>query len=178
MADFVDTARSESVPDPVNDASPGVTQLDVGTRARQAWMATLACAPEALLDQLWRQVEGKPAYGLLRKPEAGLVMVRARAGGSGAQFNLGEMTVTRCTVRVAGRDGAALSGTAYVAGRSLRKAQIAAIVDAMLQDPARHDAIRAAVIAPLQAERASVEQSRHERAASTKVEFFTMVRGE
>lgn len=141
-------------------------------------MATLACAPEALLDQLWRRVEGKPAYGLLRKPEAGLVMVRARAGGSGGQFNLGEMTVTRCTVRVAARDGAALSGTAYVAGRSLRKAQIAAIVDAMLQDPARHDAIHAAVIAPLQAERARTEQSLHARAASTKVEFFTMVRGE
>jgi alpha-D-ribose 1-methylphosphonate 5-triphosphate synthase subunit PhnG len=140
-------------------------------------METLACAPEALLDQLWRNVESKPAYGMLRKPESGLVMVRARAGATGEQFNLGEMTVTRCSVRVGGRDGASLSGTAYVAGRSLRKAQIAAIVDALLQDPARHDAIHAAVIAPLEAARTAARQQAQAKAATTRVEFFTMVRG-
>lgn len=146
--------------------------------ARRHWMETLACAPEALLDQLWRGVESKPAYGLLRRPEAGLVMVRARAGATGEQFNLGEMTVTRCSVRVSARDGTSLSGTAYVAGRSLRKAQIAAIVDAVLQDPARHDAIHAAVIAPLEAARTRARQQTQAKAATSRVEFFTMVRGE
>lgn len=151
---------------------------EISSSQRQRWMATLACAPESALDQLWRNVESKPAYGLLRKPEAGLVMVRARAGATGEQFNLGEMTVTRCSVRVTGASGKALSGTAYVAGRSLRKAQIAAIVDAMLQDPARHDAIHAAVIAPLEHARAAAQQRAQAQAAATRVEFFTMVRGE
>lgn len=151
---------------------------NIASTQRRKWMATLACAPETMLDQLWRDVEAKPAYGLLRRPEAGLVMVRARAGATGEPFNLGEMTVTRCSVRVTGASGKAFSGTAYVAGRSLRKAQIAAVVDAMLQDPARHDAIHAAVIAPLDRARTEEQQRAQAQAATTRVEFFTMVRGE
>ena len=58
-------------------------------------------------------------------------MVRGRAGGGGAPFNLGEMTATRCTVRTDG----GFVGHAYVAGRDERLAELAALVDALLQDP-------------------------------------------
>ncbi len=71
----------------------------------------------------------------MRGPEGGLVMVRGRAGGGGAPFNLGEMTVTRCTVRL----GSGLVGHAYVAGREPRRAELAALVDALMQDPERAD---------------------------------------
>ena len=68
----------------------------------------------------------------MRGPETGLVMVRGRAGGSGSPFNLGEMTVTRCTVQL----GSGTAGHAYIAGRDERQAELAAVADALLQDPA------------------------------------------
>ena len=66
-------------------------------------------------------------------------MARGRPGGDGAPFNLGEMTVTRCTVRL--EDGTV--GHAYVAGRDMRQAELAAVLDAVLQGPARRGAMMA-----------------------------------
>ena len=86
---------------------------------------------------------------MLRGPEAGLVMVRGRAGGGGSPFNLGEMTVTRCTVRTE----TGFVGHAYVAGRESRRAELAALVDALMQDPDRCAEIETAVIAPLRSRR-------------------------
>ena len=111
-----------------------------------------------------------PSYTVLRGPEVGLAMTRARAGGGGAPFNVGEMTVTRCTVRSAeGR-----VGHAYVAGRDLRQAELAAALDAALQNPARHDAIERAVIAPLAAAQENARAEVARKAAATRVQFFTM----
>ncbi len=81
-----------------------------------------------------------PDYTVLRGPESGLVMVRGRAGGGGAPFNLGEMTVTRCTVRTE----SGLVGHAYIAGRDERRAELAALADALMQDPDRTAALRCA----------------------------------
>lgn len=114
--------------------------------------------------------QGLPSYIRLRGPETGLVMVRGRAGGDGAPFNLGEMTVTRCAVRL--EDGTV--GHAYVAGRDARQAELAAVLDAALQDGRSRARWMAAVVAPLaeaQAERAARDQR---KAAATKVQFFTM----
>src|SRR5690606_793551 len=99
--------------------------------ARQRWMSVLAKARNEELDRAWAELADKPRWRSLRKPEAGMVMVRARAGGTGGRFNLGEMTVTRCAVQL---DGGA-TGHAYVAGRDGRKAELAALFDALLQDP-------------------------------------------
>jgi alpha-D-ribose 1-methylphosphonate 5-triphosphate synthase subunit PhnG len=133
---------------------------------RRAWMAVLARAgaPEiaALLPAL-------PAHETLRAPETGLVMVRGRAGGDGAPFNLGEMTVTRCAVRL----GDAI-GHAYVAGRDKRQAELAALADAALQDPARHATLMAALIAPLAARQQAAREAEARRAAATRVDFFTL----
>jgi alpha-D-ribose 1-methylphosphonate 5-triphosphate synthase subunit PhnG len=97
-------------------------------------------------------------------------MVRGRAGGDGAPFNLGEMTVTRCSVALA--DGTL--GHAYVAGRDARQAELAALLDACLQQPALHAALHAAVVQPLAATQAEARASVARKAAATKVEFFTM----
>lgn len=143
------------------------------TAARQGWMGLLARAPEAALMTLWDRVEERPAYDWLRPPETGGVMVRGRAGGTGAPFNLGEMTVTRCALALS--DGTV--GHAYVQGRSRAKAETAALIDALMQTEAA-DRIRARVLDPLAAQMTERAETRAARAAATKVEFFTLVRGE
>lgn len=141
-------------------------------RARQRWMGVLARASTAALERAWSALEAPPAYDFLRRPEIGMVMVRARAGGNGQRFNLGEMTVTRCTLRLP--EGAA--GTAYVAGRDARKAELAAAFDALLQDPARRPALLASVVEPLAAEQAAARDAAGAKAAASRVEFFTVAR--
>ena len=64
-------------------------------------MGTLARADGTLLKECVSALDGLPAHALVRGPEQGLVMVRGRTGAVGAPFNLGEMTVTRCSVRLA-----------------------------------------------------------------------------
>lgn len=134
-------------------------------------MSTLAKAPaQAVLDRVLGLTP--PPMETLRPPETGLVMVRGRAGGDGSPFNLGEMPVTRCVVRLQSGE----TGVGYVAGRDKRHAQAAALVDAMLQSPALHDQARTMVIAPLDSEAAERTQIAALKAAATKVDFFTMVR--
>jgi alpha-D-ribose 1-methylphosphonate 5-triphosphate synthase subunit PhnG len=138
--------------------------------ARKHWMSVLARAPvEALEAGLARQGP-LPAWIRLRGPETGLVMVRGRAGGSGSPFNLGEMTVTRCTVRLA----SGIAGHAYVAGRDERQAELAAVADALLQDPDLSDSLQKAVIGTLAEAQRERRQTRSEKAAATRVEFFSM----
>ena len=144
------------------------------TPDRQRWMAVLAKAEPAELARLWEALPDKPGWRRLRAPETGMVMVRGRAGGTGQPFNLGEMTVTRCAVQLA--DGTA--GYGYVGGTDRAHAELAAVVDAMMQEPARHDAVEEAVIAPLAAARAAARRETAAKTAATRVEFFTLVRGE
>lgn len=147
-----------------------------GDMTRQSWMSLLAKAPEGLLGQLWAASGIEVAHVWLRPPEIGAVMVRGRAGGTGALFNLGEMTVTRCALRLEGGPADGLVGHAYVAGRSREKARIAALCDALMQDEAQAAAVRDAVLAPLARAAADVRETLAAKAAATKVEFFTMAR--
>lgn len=137
-------------------------------------MSTLAQASTAELEAVWASLGAPPEYRVLRRPEVGLAMVRARAGGTGRRFNLGEMTVTRCAVALA--SGAV--GHAYVGGRRPRHAEMAAVLDALLQDPNRRADLKTAVIAPLAQAAAERRRAVAARSAPTRVEFFTLVRGE
>lgn len=149
---------------------PSVPQASVATvSARQRWMGVLAKADAALLLRYVADAPALPGHTVLRGPEAGLVMVRGRAGGGGAAFNVGEMSVTRCTVR----DAAGRIGHAYVAGRDTQKAELAARLDAALQGP-EVALWEDAVIAPLAAEIAGRTMRDAERAAATRVNFFTL----
>ncbi|MBD3764810.1 MAG: phosphonate C-P lyase system protein PhnG, partial [Rhodobacterales bacterium] len=138
---------------------------------RAAWMGLLARAHPARLADL--MPADLPPAQMLRPPEVGAVMVRGRVGATGAPFNLGEMTVTRCALRL----DCGTVGMAHVQGRDRDHARRAALVDALLQGP-RADEIRARVLAPLMAEETARRADRAARAAATRVEFFTMVRGE
>ncbi|MBT0782253.1 phosphonate C-P lyase system protein PhnG [Paracoccus sp. pheM1] len=137
---------------------------------RRDWISALAKAPPGRLAALLPDL---PAHEMLRAPEIGTVMVQGRIGGTGAPFNLGEMTVTRCSVRLA--EGAV--GHACVQGRDKAHAARAALADALMQTGAA-PRIEAQVLAPLRAEAAQARASRAARAAATRVEFFTMLRGE
>lgn len=137
---------------------------------RKGWMGLLAKARPAALAALWG--EAVP-HEVLRAPEVGAVMVQGRMGGTGAPFNLGEMTVTRCSLRLATGE----VGHATVQGRDKDHARRAALLDALLQGP-RGAEVRARVLEPLAQARAEAADNRAAKAAATRVEFFTLVRGE
>lgn len=136
---------------------------------RQKWMGLLARSAPARLAALLPEL---PAHDLLRGPEIGAVMVQGRVGGTGQPFNLGEMTVTRCSVRL----GDAV-GHAHVQGRDRSHAIRAAVMDALMQTE-QAASFEAKVLAPLKAEESAARALRAAKAAATKVEFFTLVRGE
>jgi alpha-D-ribose 1-methylphosphonate 5-triphosphate synthase subunit PhnG len=138
--------------------------------ARRHWMAVLARADSVTIAELLGTSDGIPEYQRLRGPDTGLVMVRGRAGGGGAAFNLGEMTVTRCTVRT----DTGFVGHAYVAGRDERQAEMAALADALLQDPARQPRLLATLIEPLAAAQQAGRDATAAKAAATRVQFFAM----
>lgn len=142
----------------------------IETIDRQRWMGVLARASAGQIAARLEHAPPLPAHGRLRGPETGLVMLRGRQGGDGDAFHLGEMTVTRCSVRL----GDGTLGHAYVAGRDQRQAELAALLDACLQQPALRPALLAAVIEPLAAMQAEAQAQTARKAAATKVEFFTM----
>ncbi|HEY9538468.1 MAG TPA: phosphonate C-P lyase system protein PhnG [Kiloniellaceae bacterium] len=152
---------------------------DSSNAARRRWLSVLAKAGLDELEAAWAGLGERLDYEWLRRPEIGMVMVRARAGGTGEQFNLGQMTVTRCALKLAGGDATpSCVGLGYVQGRSKRHAELAAVFDALLQDQGRRPALEQGVIAPLEAAHALRRDARSRKAASTKVNFFTLVRGE
>lgn len=142
------------------------------TATRQRWMAVLARATQGEIDALLQPAGPLPPHEVLKAPETGTVMVEGRAGGAGRRFNLGEATVTRCVVRL---DGGAM-GFSYALGRDARKARLAAIADAMLQKEAAAGPLRSGVAVLAERQRAARELASR-KAAATKVDFFTLVRG-
>jgi alpha-D-ribose 1-methylphosphonate 5-triphosphate synthase subunit PhnG len=69
-------------------------------------------------------------------------------------------------------------GFGYTLGRDRSKAELIALCDAMIQTDALANAVETKVLAPL---RAGIEADRQRQAAetaATKVDFYTLVRGE
>ena len=169
------------MPDDANVAEPQEPQdpqpgdpLSADTESRRRWMAVLARASLAELEAAYAALAPAPQFTVMRRPEPGLVMVRGRAGGTGGRFNLGEMSVTRCAVRLA--DG--VVGVAYVAGRNRRHAELAAVFDGFLQRGGAAAGPHAATIARLAAQQQAAREAARRKAGATKVNFFTLVRGE
>jgi len=115
-----------------------------------------------------------PAYQSLRDPENGLVMLRGRIGGDGAAFNLGEATVSRAAIRLASGEG----GFGYTLGRDREKAWMIALCDALVQSGAFASRVETEVIAPLRVAMLARRTRKAAETAATKVDFYTMVRGE
>ena len=139
---------------------------------RQRWMAVLARASAADLAPFESDLRDC-AYQLIRPAEIGMTLVRGRMGGTGAPFNLGEMSATRCVVRLA--DGS--TGYSYRAGRDKRQAELAALADAHLQG-SQQSRWLTELIEPLATAQARRAAQKAAETATTRVEFFTLLRGE
>lgn len=143
------------------------------TALRKAAMTVLAHSDAAAIAERLGAIQ-LPAHEALREPENGLVMVRGRIGGDGAPFNLGEATVSRAAVRLASGE----VGFGYTLGRELEKARMIALCDAMVQSRELADAVETNVLAPLRSAMLAGRERRSAEAAATRVDFYTMVRGE
>jgi alpha-D-ribose 1-methylphosphonate 5-triphosphate synthase subunit PhnG len=144
---------------------------DDGGEGRAAAMGVLARAEPAALAAAMASLGPLPDLEHLRPPQIGLVMARGRAGATGAAFNLGEVSATRCAVRLATGE----TGFACVLGRDKAHAERAAVCDALLRG-GRAAEVRDAVIGPLERAEAARRETRARKAAATKVEFFTLAR--
>lgn len=151
----------------------GMTGRDGKQAQRKAAMAVLAHSAAAEIAGHLADV-AVPAHENLREPENGLVMLRGRIGGDGAPFNLGEATVSRAAVRLASGE----VGFGYTLGRDARKAQMIALCDAMVQSADFSAEVEAKVIAPLRQGLIAQRNRKAEETAATRVDFYTMVRGE
>lgn len=137
-------------------------------------MAAFAQASGAVLRELAEAADLPLGAELLRGPETGLVTVRGRIGGGGVPFNTGEATVTRATVRLPSGQ----VGHAYALGRDKEKVRLAAILDATWCAEETRAAVEEKIVAPLARMAAEADAKRRAETAATKVDFFTMVRGE
>lgn len=162
--------ESGQSPDRASDA----VALTQGQKARQRRMSILAHAKPQDLYECWQSLALDPRCEMLRGPETGLLALRGRIGGGGAPFNFGEATVTRATVRL--ENGAI--GHAVALGRNQAKAKLAAIIDALCEDDTQAITIEEKVLTPLSAIADDADQQQFKEAMATKVNFFTMVRGE
>jgi alpha-D-ribose 1-methylphosphonate 5-triphosphate synthase subunit PhnG len=140
---------------------------------RKAAMAVLAHSEPAEIERRLETI-ALPAHEYLREPENGLVMVRGRVGGDGAPFNLGEATVSRAAVRLSTGE----IGFGYTLGRDGEKARMIALCDALVQSEQFAELVETEVIAPLRAAMSTKQNQRAAEAAATRVDFYTLVRGE
>lgn len=138
---------------------------------RRRWLGVLARTPRDTLEAAISALDPTPAWTRLRGPETGIIMVRGRIGGDGAPFNLGEMTVTRCSVALP----CGTVGHAYIAGRDHRRAELAALCDCLLQT-SLHARLYEALIEPEQRRQATARDEILRRSAATRVDFHTLVR--
>jgi alpha-D-ribose 1-methylphosphonate 5-triphosphate synthase subunit PhnG len=150
-----------------------VAEADGKQAQRRAAMAVLA---HSGADEIAGRLEAiaLPSYENLREPENGLVMVRGRTGGDGAPFNLGEATVSRAALRLSTGE----VGFGYALGRDRQKAQMIALCDALVQSREFAAAVEEQVLAPLRAAMIAARNRKAAETAATRVDFYTLVRGE
>lgn len=141
---------------------------------RQEAMIILARAPMETLRGAWEAWAAQPEAQALRGPESGMIMLRGRMGGGGSPFNLGETTVSRATVQLDSGE----VGFSCIHGRDLEKARLVALFDGLWQRKDDRDTVEVQLLAPLAANYDAEDRQTREEAAATKVNFFTMVRGE
>ena len=146
-----------------------------GVEDRQRALGALARMAPALMAERYAAIMAvAPPAQPVRGPEVGLVMLRGRTGGGGAAFNLGEASVVRATVRLASGE----VGHAIILGRETEKARMAAHLDAIWQRPEWRRRVEDEFVTPSLAAEAAQTNRRAEETEATRVDFFTLVRGE
>ena len=163
--------NSSTAPNPseANTAAAGAIPSE-----RVAWLGLLAQSPWSELDPLSREFVDGVRFEWLRAPQQGLTLVRARIGNTGDRFNLGEVTVTRCALRLVEPDAPQIAGVGYVLGRSAVQAERVAKLDAMLQWHLHHGEIAHSVLTPLAKARDARHRAELERTQTSRVQFFAV----
>ncbi len=141
---------------------------------RQRWMALLASASVKDLETEKGKLRSDIDWHFILKPEVGLLMVQSKADGSHPGFNLGEMSVTKCVIEVQDQ----YLGYAMVSGSNPMHAELAALFDGFLQHPEFRDDLKDNLIARLVQKQKERDRVLEQEAADTRVEFFTLKRGE
>jgi alpha-D-ribose 1-methylphosphonate 5-triphosphate synthase subunit PhnG len=148
-------------------------------KKRQQLLSVLSVSELSAIQSYWQALSISPRYSLLKAPEVGMTMVRAKTGGTGQAFNMGEMTVTRTVIRLndinAQND---VIGFGYTAGRNTQKSELIAVIDACFQLSEYAASITKLLLQPLQQLRQQQKNQQTAQVNATKVNFFTMVRGE
>ena len=144
------------------------------TSTRQRWMRVLAHSQPAALSARMNALALAPGYDLLRAPEIGLVQIQARMGGTGERFFAGDATLTRAAIRL----HSGTLGYGYVLGRDKAHAKRCAVIDALLQEPPHFQTLMETLISPLEADRAARLAARQSEVNTSRVDFFTLVRGD
>lgn len=142
-------------------------------QTRQRWMSVLAhSGPDELIAH-WQPLNLSPQFERIRAAETGLTQLQGRMGGTGKRFVMGDMTVTRAVIQLDG----GVYGYSYVSGRNKAHAELCAVIDALLQMQGMNELLHKRVIAPLAALQQERRQQRAREVASSRVDFFTLVRG-
>jgi alpha-D-ribose 1-methylphosphonate 5-triphosphate synthase subunit PhnG len=141
---------------------------------RQEALSVLTKATLAELREAVDAIPGKPEMSVLRPAEIGLVMVRGRIGGDGDAFNLGEATVARAAIALPTGE----IGHGHVLGRDKEKAQLIAVLDALGQAQAYRESVETLALTPIRARLTAERERLAARTAATRVDFFTVQRGE
>lgn len=144
------------------------------TYTRQRWMGVLAHSQPAALSDRMQALNLTPEYDLIRAPEIGLVQIQARMGGTGERFFAGDATLTRAVIRL----NSGTLGYSYVLGRDKPHAERCAVIDALLQEQPHFQTLMETLIAPLEADRAALIAARQAQINTSRVDFFTLVRGD
>lgn len=143
-------------------------------QTRRRWISVLAHSqPQELLEH-WQPLNLSPTFEPIRPPETGLTQLQGRMGGTGKRFVMGDMTVTRAVIQLA----SGVYGYSYVRGRDKDHAELCAVLDALLQVAGMDELLHKRVIAPLAARQQARREARARQVASSRVDFFTLVRGE
>ena len=144
------------------------------TSPRQRWMRVLAHSQPAALAARMNALSLTPDYDTLRAPEIGLVQIQARMGGTGERFFAGDATLTRAAIRL----NSGTLGYSYVLGRDKAHAERCAVIDALLQEQPYFQTLMETLITPLEADRAARLAARQAEVNTSRVDFFTLVRGD
>lgn len=143
-------------------------------RERRHWMAVLAQSHPEALERCCTPLKLTPDYQLLRPTQIGLVQLQARMEVTGGRFMLGDMTISRAAVQL--KDGTC--GYSYVIGRNREHAERCAWLDALLQTKAASSRLWDSVIVPLHQQQQVQRAHQQDEVAASRVNFFTLVRGE
>ena len=150
------------------------SQTSQAEQGRKTLLSVLAKSKLNDIKTYWQDTLENQSYQTIRPPQTGMVMAVARAGSSGEPFNLGEVSVTRCAIRLDSGE----TGVGYVTGSNKDHALHIAVIDALAQVKDQQQPLQCEVIKPLQEKLQRLKMQQQEKADATKVDFFTMVRGE